>query len=398
MEIRDYLKVIGRRLWLVIALPALAAVLTALVVLNQPQEYRAEANVVVPVLAEAGPSTNQVLQVISNFRSAIDSLAVTELVSRDTGVPIAELQAGLTTRQLGTSNIIEVVYRGTSKESIAKVLDQASRVTLDLLTQAEVSAATANRDAARQQYDAVVADRAAFTSETNLVLPADEYRVRANELSQLRVMLEGARLSNSPTVGQLEVIVRDRQEELEALGAQVVRFQELEERLDQANRDLESAEGQLRRRSVLLEVNREPSAVSLSATQAVPRLAVALRQITLAAVICFLLTVGVVVLLEVLGTTKYRARRAEDPSDSESDVPPEASSPVVIPPVEEPTLQPVSPQPSRGTDPNRKQPSDQAGDEPTAGTGDMGDMGDMGDEAVPSPPSGSHPAEAKTPS
>ncbi len=85
MDIQDYLYAIRRRLWLPIALPLVAALVTAGFIYIQPEKYQATATVVVPALSAKGYSTSAVTQYVSTYKDVLASSQVIDRVSQETG-------------------------------------------------------------------------------------------------------------------------------------------------------------------------------------------------------------------------------------------------------------------------------------------------------------------------
>ncbi len=133
MEITGYVSTLGRRLWLIPAIPALATLVAFGYLFIQPQEYRAEVTLISPPSGDAlGNATINVAQNISNLQGAITSQPVVERVSADTGVPPKDINGVLLGEQVGNSNIMEVSYTGTNREQAENIVTSATDAVLDL--------------------------------------------------------------------------------------------------------------------------------------------------------------------------------------------------------------------------------------------------------------------------
>ena len=84
MEIRDYLRAIRRILWLVIAVPIAAALLTGGFMELQPSIYEADATVVVPAISGNGSSSSAATQYVAGFKDVLVSQPVLTEVLRNT--------------------------------------------------------------------------------------------------------------------------------------------------------------------------------------------------------------------------------------------------------------------------------------------------------------------------
>ena len=101
MEIKDYLKVLGKRAWLLVMIPAVAGVVAGLIAVRQPQAFRTTATLQLPHDANASPA--EVAQLVANFRAAAGNPTVQSTVSEDTGVPVKRIKR-LKITQVGDSS------------------------------------------------------------------------------------------------------------------------------------------------------------------------------------------------------------------------------------------------------------------------------------------------------
>ena len=69
MEIKDYLKVLGKRAWLLVMIPAVAGVVAGLIAVRQPQAFRTTATLQLPHDKKASPA--EVAQLVADFRATI---------------------------------------------------------------------------------------------------------------------------------------------------------------------------------------------------------------------------------------------------------------------------------------------------------------------------------------
>ena len=76
MEIRDYLRQIRRFLWLVIAAPIVAGLITGGIMQIRPSQYQADASVVVPAITAAGFSQSAASQYVDTFKDVLVSQPV----------------------------------------------------------------------------------------------------------------------------------------------------------------------------------------------------------------------------------------------------------------------------------------------------------------------------------
>ena len=130
MELRDYLDILKRRKNILIAVPAVAALLVVGLIVVKPKEYQATATVAAPALV-GGTSSNQYSgangpkSFVANFTAAVTSPPVVDQVSRETGAPKNQVKSGVSANEIGTSSLMQVTYK-TSKHKQAFPVAQAA--------------------------------------------------------------------------------------------------------------------------------------------------------------------------------------------------------------------------------------------------------------------------------
>jgi capsular polysaccharide biosynthesis protein len=134
MEIRDYLRQIRRFLWLVIAAPVVAGLLTGGLMEIRPSQYQANASVVVPAITAAGFSQSAASQYVDTFKDVIVSQPVLTDVHQKFGIPVSELASGLSASTITpSSNIINVVLIGLDKQNLTGAVQEATVDTLNAI-------------------------------------------------------------------------------------------------------------------------------------------------------------------------------------------------------------------------------------------------------------------------
>src|SRR5205823_3920851 len=125
MEIKDQLSVIWRKLWIVILVPLLAGGIVAGLQLRQPVQYQATATVAVPGVVSGadalygGTTGNKAF--VSNYLAMVESLGIAQQVSKETHVPLADVQSGLQATQIGDSGVVAVAFSTQHKDQATKV-------------------------------------------------------------------------------------------------------------------------------------------------------------------------------------------------------------------------------------------------------------------------------------
>ena len=127
MEINNFLRALGHRLWIIPVVPALAIAVGLGYLLSQPPQYMASATLISPPSAGAGTgnAADVVAQSVSNIEGAITSGPVVEQISITTEVPGGAVRDGLDGVQVGGANIVEISYTGGDREVASRVVTAA---------------------------------------------------------------------------------------------------------------------------------------------------------------------------------------------------------------------------------------------------------------------------------
>src|SRR5437588_8730862 len=116
MEIIDYFREMGRRFWVLLALPLVGALLPVGYLVLKPATYVVSATVLAPAVV-GGVSSNQYRgadspkRFASNFEAALRTPTVLRQVSAERGVPLGRLRSGLNANQIEASSFVHVDYR-----------------------------------------------------------------------------------------------------------------------------------------------------------------------------------------------------------------------------------------------------------------------------------------------
>src|SRR3954447_3262743 len=153
MEIADYIRTVGKRKWLLIIIPVLAAAVSLPALLGAPREYRTVASVQVMPASDAA-SVGAIAQTVANFRQAVESDTVASAVARASGLSESALRSGLHVQQLGTSSVVEVRLVATNRAKAMIAVDRAAHL-------AAASLEAPKDTQARAEYDSAKADLAA---------------------------------------------------------------------------------------------------------------------------------------------------------------------------------------------------------------------------------------------
>ena len=147
MEIKDYLKVLGKRAWLLIMIPAVAGVVAGLIAVQQPQAFRTTATLQLPHDVTSSPA--EVAQLVADFKAAANNPTVQSKVSKDTGLTLQQIRH-MNITQVGDSSQLTLGYQTKAKSPTAAkaVILGISSGALDYLAAPESSSTRTALDAA----------------------------------------------------------------------------------------------------------------------------------------------------------------------------------------------------------------------------------------------------------
>ena len=294
MEIADLVRAVRRRLWLLMILPLVAGGIAFARLANDPESYRASATVAVPSAIER--QAGAVGQYVANFRETLRSDDVVSPVARETGVRARALERRLQATRVGTTTTIRVSFTGSNAAAVERVVVQAAEATVARLAAPALGASSAVVATAEERYEQARDDLEAFTAETGFVLPEDLYRTKQNQLAATRD----------------EAAAEALRPELEALGEQVLRYQRLNDALQQATTVLNNARS--RHLEADADVFQQVEVVQLvSDATLIRRGDLVARGVGTAVALALVLALGAILVLELL---RPSARRGPDEADA----------------------------------------------------------------------------------
>jgi hypothetical protein len=301
MEIKDYLRAIRRWLWLPVVLPLVAGAGAGLLLLKQPLQYQATGSLVVPAVSSRGFSTSAALQYVATFKDVLISQPVVQQVSHKTGVPTKDLVNGLSADTVtASSNIINVVYTGYTKGSVAAVVREATVDALNVIAQPQLVQAQNALSSGHTQLSNADSAISQYTADTGTLFPDQDFKTKQSELSQLLLELQQANLVNdTQRATALQLIIAERQKELTTLAAEVARYTALNEDRTAALTVVSHDEQLLGDAQALLTANVNPNTVAVTDLGKVSRVANVLKFSVIAAAVALILALALILLLEL---------------------------------------------------------------------------------------------------
>ncbi len=305
MNINDYLWAIRRRLWLPIAVPILAAAVTAGFIYLQPESYQAQATVIVPALSAKGYSTSAVTQYVSTYKDVLTSAPVVAQVSKETGASKKDIGTGLSaTTNTASSNIILVTFAGPNRSQVVPIVQAAAIDSLDNIIAPQLFKAQSESAATQVSLDVANQALAKFTADTGLLFPDVDYKVKSAELSALEVQFTQAKaVGDKARTRFLQGVINTRSAALVTLAGQVVQYQGLLQGRSGAETAHTKAVVDLNSVQAEMSSDHAPGSVTVVFLGHVSRLPGMLRFGAVAFAVALLLSLGFIVLLEFLRPT-----------------------------------------------------------------------------------------------
>jgi hypothetical protein len=314
VEIADQIRRSGRRAWLIVALPVLAAAVALAVQLQRPQEYQSTATVLTPPAATQRTGG----QYIGDFKAALASSPVAEATGQEVGLPPGEIKNGLAaSTSAAGSTLIEVTWVGANRSAAERVPAVAAREAFELLVKPRQNALEAEEKMLTLQYEQAAQARDAYTKEIGVLLPPQEYQALVQETTQLRNNYQSARAEGRDGASALKVQLDARIKDRDALAPKVIQYNQLQSDVERAYAALASTRNELSEVRGQLESVDQAGTITTDQVRAVSSLLPLVRNVLGAAIVGF----GVALLaLVALATLFGQPRRA--PATPPSGTPP----------------------------------------------------------------------------
>jgi capsular polysaccharide biosynthesis protein len=307
VEIRDWTRVMGRRLSLLVVIPIAAMLIAGILAVLEPQAYRATATVILPQQETSGPLSSAVSQFVADFEGSITSDGVAQATFEATGEPKSAINAGITTRRESTSGVVEVTYTGTNAERAGAVAETAARIALAQIAQIQLDVIQAQYKAADEAYQLAQEGWLSAAQETRIVdfelFKATAERRLTNALDAL-----GAAQDSGRGVSQA-------QQRLDQLTTQLT---EREQTYNRAQDRLDNAEGargflsnELFQSQGIVAQAQENDRIQASPARPTNRILFILRRIMFAGAFGLLLAIALIVLMEFLRPSPLNRIRRE---------------------------------------------------------------------------------------
>ena len=315
MEIRDYLRAIRRVLWLVIALPIVAALITGFLIERQPSAYQADASVVVPAISGNGVSQSAASQYVSTFKDVLVSRPVVTEVSQKYGIKVSELTSGLSASTVTTSsNIIHIVLTGVHGQNLTGAVREATVDTMNAIAQPRLSEAQSEVNTSQtllQNADSAIADWVATTGNP---APQALYNSVQTQLNQQISILNEEKIRNDVAhEAATQSFIASLRQELTSDGSQLQQYQALSNAKAAALSASAHATQDLVDAQALLAADSNPNTVNTVNVGRLSKLSDVIKFAGIGFALALIMMLGLILILELMRS----GRRLEAEVDPE---------------------------------------------------------------------------------
>jgi len=318
MEIRDYLRAIRRILWLVIALPIVAALITGFLIERQPSAYQANASVVVPAISGNGTSQSAASQYVSTFKDVLVSQpVVTEVAQKfgKYGITVSELTSGLSASTVtASSNIIHIVLVGRHGQPLEGAVREATVDTMNAIATPKLTEAqseVANAQTLLQTAQAAITSWVATTGNPS---PQQQYNsVQAALNTQLLQLTQAKINGDTAREAALNANIATLRQTLQTDGAQVQQYQILNDAQLAAIAANDHAKIDLVNAQALIAADANPNTVNTVNVGRLSKLSDVIKFAGIGFALALIMMLGLILIIELMRS----GRRPQDVTDPE---------------------------------------------------------------------------------
>jgi hypothetical protein len=275
----------------------------------EPQQYRATADVVVPVQATTTGSRIAVVeQAVADFEGALRSSIVAQRVAKLTGAPMNEVAAHIETEQLFGASVVEVGYSASDPDAAEQVVAAASRESLVVLLEAQIGPIRQLRELAQETSDRLDQQYLEFLTRTGILDPQLVFKAQTKRMIQLEDEMNAAIAEGDDArAADLQEELEQRREKWTPLLAE---YESLQQARFRANQSRSEAESAYTTAAAALDAAKEGSSTTVAAAVPVARVPQLVRRLLTVVVLATGLAIALIVLLEL---TAGRAATVKDP-------------------------------------------------------------------------------------
>jgi hypothetical protein len=310
MEIRDFLRG-GSRLALLILVPLLAMAAAFALSADRAPGYRAVATVALTPPSGL-PGGVAVSQAVETFQSALETETARSEAAEASGMPTGVLSEAVSSRRLGSSAVVEVVYEGPERPEVAEALQAQVGAAMELVFGGEVQAAEQQRELAQARFEEATEAFTAAQEEAGVVLAGESLRSKLAEVSQLRVAIAQAE-SRGDSVAPLTEALEQAEGELESVTEAYTALEQPQFLLERARTELADAEQRVSETQGRFQASSGETSVRAGAAAEESGSAATAQQVIAAGVIGLLVAIALIAALEFARPTRRRHADGDAP-------------------------------------------------------------------------------------
>ena len=311
MEIIDYLRIARRRWWILVAVPVLAGLAAAALILSAPASYTTTATVSSGSLVNSDGSpftgTQATGQFVAAFTAASQNPQTRQAVQTQTGVSAADQTDGVAVDAVGASSDVQVIFTSGDRKLSATVAQATAKQALKQMFTVRADQAVATRDRAQQAATEANAAIDALAQKYQMADPPRAYQAQLGQVASLQQQQASLRATgNAIGAAAMDAPIAAAKKELVAFLPILAEYNDLSSRQVAASSDLAQSQAEWRHALALKAAATSDSTVYLGPTTPADKQATLVATLPVIIGVGLFLAVLLILLIEV--TTRLRAR------------------------------------------------------------------------------------------
>jgi capsular polysaccharide biosynthesis protein len=289
-----------------------AAILTAVLTLATPQQYRGTADVVVPLPPAATSPIAAVSQAVSDFDAALRSEVVAARVAREADLSRGEVSGKVSAEQLAGGTIVEVTYVSDDPATAETVAGSASREAPVFLLEARLAPIAQQRQLAEDDAAAASDAYVGFLQREGIVSPEDFFRDQEGRVRRLND--EAAAAEAGGDIERAELLQARAEDRAADLAPIKDEYETIKATRVQAEARVAPAKDASNVAEAAVDAARDGGGVEVLDAVAIARSSQLARRLLVAVVVATALAIAAVVLMALLGMTGSEPTPATRPA------------------------------------------------------------------------------------
>jgi capsular polysaccharide biosynthesis protein len=313
MEIIDYLRIARRRWWILVAVPVLAGLAAAALILSAPASYTTTATVSSGSLVNSDGSpftgTQATGQFVAAFTAAAQNPQTRQAVQAQTGVTASDQTDGIEIDPVGASSDVQVLFTSADRKKSAAVAQATAKEALKQMFTVRADQAVATRDRAQQSATDANAAIEALANKYQMADPPRAYQAQLGQVASLQQQQASLRATgNAIGAAAMDAPIAAAKKELTAFLPILAEYNDLNSRQLAASSDLAQSQAEWRHALALKAAATSGSTVYLGPSTPADKQAALVATLPVIIGVGLFLAVLLILLIEV--TTRLRANHA----------------------------------------------------------------------------------------